>query len=163
MRRVGPDSLLGHEQPLAFVLHQDSGVGLEEALGRLRRGELGPGGLSDARAPLDGPLTFTGGATRSPYWTQLRTDILGRPVRLPEHPEPALGMAALACHAATGTPLTDVTDRMVRIRTTVHPRHTDRYTAPYLRLLDALESRGWLPGPVAAHARGRAERNTGGS
>jgi sugar (pentulose or hexulose) kinase len=114
-------------------------------------------------APLDGPLTFTGGATRSPYWTQLRTDILGRPVRLPEHPEPALGMAALACHAATGTPLTEVTDRMVRIRTTVHPRHTDRYTAPYLRLLDALESRGWLPGPVAAHARGRAERNTGGS
>jgi sugar (pentulose or hexulose) kinase len=114
-------------------------------------------------APVDGPLTFTGGATRSAYWTRLRADVLGRPVRLPEHPEPALGMAALACHATTGAPLTDVSDRMVRIRTTVHPRHTDRFTAPYLRLLDALESRGWLPGPVAAHARARAGRNTGGS
>ncbi|MER6343034.1 FGGY-family carbohydrate kinase [Streptomyces sp. NPDC001595] len=118
-------------------------------------------------APLDGPLTFTGGATRSPYWTQLRTDILGRPARVPEHPEPALGMAALACHALTRptAPLTDTTDRMVRIRTTVHPRsrHSTRYTGPYLRLLTALETRGWLPRPVAAHARARAERDTADS
>ncbi|MEV5434808.1 FGGY family carbohydrate kinase [Streptomyces sp. NPDC052682] len=113
-------------------------------------------------APLDGPLTFTGGGARSTYWNQLRADILGRPARVPQQTEPALGMAALACHATTGTPLTDVTDRMVRIRTTVHPQNTARFTAPYLRLLDALESRGWLPGPVAAHARGRAERHTGG-
>ncbi|MGW0188772.1 FGGY-family carbohydrate kinase [Streptomyces sp. NPDC003362] len=128
------------------------GVGLAERLCLDYLDHLG--------APLDGPLAFTGGATRSPYWTQLRTDILGRPARIPEHPEPALGMAALACHALTrpAAALTDTTDRMVRVRTTVHPRpgHTDRYTGPYLRLLDALESRGWLPAPVAAHARRRA-------
>jgi len=40
-------------------------------------------------APLDGTLTVTGGATRSRYWRQLRADILGRPVRLPEVAEPA--------------------------------------------------------------------------
>lgn len=55
-------------------------------------------------APLDGPLTFTGGAARSPYWNQLRADILGRPARVPEQTEPALGMAALALHGTMGIP-----------------------------------------------------------
>src|SRR5271167_213682 len=47
-------------------------------------------------APIGGDLTFTGGATRSRYWCQLRSDILGRSVLLPENAEPALGMAVLA-------------------------------------------------------------------
>jgi sugar (pentulose or hexulose) kinase len=53
-------------------------------------------------APLHGPLTFTGGGARSAYWTQLRADILGRPARVPDETEPALGMAALAAYG-TGT------------------------------------------------------------
>ncbi|MFF4014348.1 FGGY-family carbohydrate kinase [Streptomyces sp. NPDC001843] len=114
-------------------------------------------------APLDGPLTFTGGAARSAYWNQLRADVLGRPARVPELTEPALGMAALAAYGTGAAPtLTGVTDRMVRIRSVVEPRpgHTARFTEPYARLVDELRTRGWLPGPVAAHARARLERDT---
>ncbi|MEU6573953.1 FGGY family carbohydrate kinase [Streptomyces sp. NPDC046805] len=116
-------------------------------------------------APLDGPLTFTGGAARSAYWNQLRADILGRPARVPEQTEPALGMAALAAYGTGAAPaLADVADGMVRVRTVVAPRpgHTARFAEPYGRLLDALESRGWLPADVAAHARARLDRDTAG-
>lgn len=111
-------------------------------------------------APLDGPLTFTGGAARSPYWNQLRADILARPARVPEQPEPALGMAALAVHGTTGTPLAEAAERMVRIRTVVEPRpgRTEVFAEPYARLLDELTARGWLPANVAAHARDRLGR-----
>ncbi|MFB9840721.1 FGGY-family carbohydrate kinase, partial [Actinoallomurus acaciae] len=47
-------------------------------------------------APVDGDLTFTGGAARSEYWCRLRAQVLGRPVILPADPEPALGAAVLA-------------------------------------------------------------------
>ena len=117
-------------------------------------------------APLDGPLTFTGGGARSPYWNQLRADILGRPARVPEQTEPALGMAALAAYGASGAgALADVAERMVRIRTLVEPRpgRTAVFAEPYARLVDALRDRGWLPAPVAAHARGRLSRDTSAS
>ncbi|MFG2458036.1 FGGY-family carbohydrate kinase [Streptomyces sp. NPDC048523] len=113
-------------------------------------------------APLDGPLTFTGGAARSPYWNQLRADILGRPARVPEQTEPALGMAALALHGTTGTPLAEAAEHMVRIRTVVDPRpgRTALFAEPYARLVDELTERGWLPAPVAAHAHSRLDRDT---
>lgn len=117
-------------------------------------------------APLDGPLALTGGAARSAYWNQLRADILGRPARVPEHTEPALGMAALAAYGTgAARTLADAAGRMVRIRTVVEPRpdRTARFTEPYARLLDALESRGWLPAPVAAHARGRIDPDNSGA
>lgn len=116
-------------------------------------------------APLHGPLTFTGGAARSAYWNQLRADILGRPVHVPEQTEPALGMAALAAYGmradggASDVSLADTAERVVRIRTVLDPRphHTARFTAPYARLLDELEQRGWLPAPLATHARTRLD------
>jgi sugar (pentulose or hexulose) kinase len=107
-------------------------------------------------APVDGPLTFTGGAARSAYWCGLRADILGRPARVPEHAEPALGMAVLAAYGtgADGS-LAGIAERMVRIQAVVEPRpeRTARFTRPYLRLIDELERRRWLPTPVAAYAR----------
>ncbi|MFF7866266.1 FGGY-family carbohydrate kinase [Streptomyces qaidamensis] len=117
-------------------------------------------------APLDGPLTFTGGSARSPYWNQLRADILGRPARVPEQTEPALGMAALAAYGASGAgALADVAERMVRVRTVVEPRpgRTAAFAEPYARLVDALRDRGWLPGPVAAHAHSRLSGDTSAS
>lgn len=117
-------------------------------------------------APLDGPLTFTGGGARSPYWNQLRADILGRAARVPEQTEPALGMAALAAYGASGAgALADVAERMVRVRTVVEPRpgRTAAFAEPYARLVDALRDRGWLPAPVAAHAHGRLSRDTSAS
>ncbi|MGW0609761.1 FGGY-family carbohydrate kinase [Streptomyces sp. NPDC002788] len=117
-------------------------------------------------APLDGPLTFTGGGARSPYWNQLRADILGRPARVPEQTEPALGMAALAAYGASGGgALADVAERMVRVRTVLEPRpdRTAAFAEPYARLVDALRERGWLPAPVAEHARTRLHLDTGQS
>ncbi|NUS79727.1 MAG: FGGY-family carbohydrate kinase [Streptomyces sp.] len=116
-------------------------------------------------APLDGPLSFTGGAARSPYWNQLRADVLGREARVPEQTEPALGMAALAAHGVTGQTLPDIADRMVRVRTVVTPRpdRTTRFAEPYARLVDELTTRGWLPPPVAAHAHARLGRDTADS
>ncbi|MER8225774.1 FGGY family carbohydrate kinase [Streptomyces sp. NPDC094143] len=114
-------------------------------------------------APLDGPLTFTGGGARSPYWNQLRADILGRPARVPEQTEPALGMAALAAFGASGAgSLAGVAERMVRVRTVLEPRpgRTAAFAEPYTRLVDALRDRGWLPAAVADHARARLHLDT---
>jgi sugar (pentulose or hexulose) kinase len=114
-------------------------------------------------APIDGPLTFTGGAARSAYWNQLRADILGRPARVPEQIEPALGMAVLAAYGTvSAASLVAAADRMVRIRTVLEPRasHTARFTEPYARLVDELESRGWLPTPLATHTRTRLNQDT---
>ncbi|GAA3823930.1 FGGY-family carbohydrate kinase [Streptomyces coacervatus] len=110
-------------------------------------------------APLDGPLTFTGGGARSPYWNQLRADILGRPARVPAQTEPALGMAALAAHGTGAGSLVDITDRMVRIRTVLEPDpdRTALFAEPYARLVDELAARGWLSAPVAAHAHARLD------
>ncbi|MFJ9814676.1 FGGY-family carbohydrate kinase [Streptomyces sp. NPDC101151] len=117
-------------------------------------------------APLDGPLTFTGGAARSTYWTQLRADVLGRPARVPRRTEPALGMAALAAYGTgAAATLADAAEGMVRTGTTTDPRpdRTARYAEPYARLVGELESRGWLPGAVARHALARLHRDTPGS
>ncbi|MFE5889422.1 FGGY-family carbohydrate kinase [Streptomyces sp. NPDC056462] len=117
-------------------------------------------------APLDGPLTFTGGAARSPYWNQLRADILGRPARVPQQTEPALGMAALAAYGAGASPgLAEAAEGMVRIGTTVEPRpgRAARFAAPYARLIDELTARGWLPPPVQAHALARLDADTSAS
>ncbi|MGP3956007.1 FGGY-family carbohydrate kinase [Nonomuraea sp. 3N208] len=99
-------------------------------------------------APVDGEIILTGGATRSPFWTQLRADVLGRPVTLRENAEPALGMAVLA----GGDP-----SRMIRTRATVEPSHTD-LREPYLRFVAELEQRGWLREQAARHARERTAR-----
>ncbi|MGY2744222.1 FGGY-family carbohydrate kinase [Arthrobacter sp. UYCu723] len=106
-------------------------------------------------APRHGELILTGGATKSEYWCQLRADILGRPVTLPQNAEPALGMAVLA--ASPGRQTADVAAEMVRMRRTIDPRDgsTGTYDASYLNLVGELEQRGWLPEAVAAHARER--------
>ncbi len=109
-------------------------------------------------APTDGQLSLTGGATRSRYWCQLRADVLGRAVRLPEQAEAALGMAVLA--ASEGRSCSEVAARMVGVREVIEPRpdRDGRFAEPYVRFVDELERRGWLDPGVAEHARARAAR-----
>jgi sugar (pentulose or hexulose) kinase len=106
-------------------------------------------------APVGGELRLTGGGAKSRYWCQLRADILGRPVSLPENAEAATGMAVLA--ASAGRSLAEVSREMVRIREVIDPRpgRTTRFHEPYLRLVDELAHRGWLSTVVARHARRR--------
>ncbi|GGS14202.1 carbohydrate kinase [Streptomyces aureoverticillatus] len=117
--------------------------------------------LDHIGAPVDGPLTFTGGGARNPYWNRLRADVLGRPVRLPEQAEGAVGMAVLAA-TSSGASVRDAADAMVRGLAEIHPdpARTARWTPVYLRFVDALAARGWLAPEVAAHARTRAHAAT---
>jgi sugar (pentulose or hexulose) kinase len=107
-------------------------------------------------APVSGPFLLTGGGAKSRYWCQLRADVLGSPVTLPENAEAALGMAILA--AAAGRKVADVAASMVRVREVIEPRpdRAGRFRAPYLRLVDELVRRGWVASAVAQHAHRRA-------
>lgn len=109
-------------------------------------------------APVDGPKVFTGGGVKSRYWCQLRADVLGSLVTLPENAEAALGMAVLA--ASAGRPVAGAVGAMVRVREVIDPRpgRTELFRESYLRLVDELTRRGWLPVPVAQHAHRRAAR-----
>lgn len=95
-------------------------------------------------AVTTGRVSLTGGATRNPWWNQLRTDVLGRTTTLPESAEAATGMAILA--AADPGQLTDTAQRMVRVAAVLTP-DADRgmaLRAGYERLVTALAERGWL-------------------
>lgn len=109
-------------------------------------------------ASIGGELSFTGGGARSRYWCQLRADVLDRPVRLLDNAEGALGMAALAAASVRGMSAADAAAELVRVREVIAPRpdRVPRFRAPYLRLVDELERRGWLVSHVANHARRRA-------
>ncbi|MCW3819655.1 FGGY family carbohydrate kinase [Micromonospora sp. DR5-3] len=104
-------------------------------------------------ADVSGPLSMTGGATRSRYWTQLRADILGRDVVLPDSPEPAVGAAITA--AAGDGPIAATAARMTGSGTVVRarPDRTARFAGSYARFLDALTERGWLDEDLAHYAK----------
>ncbi len=113
-------------------------------------------------ARIDGPVAFTGGATGSPYWNQLRADVLGRPATVPEQADSALGMAVLAAHGVTSAerpgpsaPPLSALRPMVRLRTVLEPRPevSRRFHEPFAALVDEWERRGWLPPETAAYAR----------
>lgn len=108
-------------------------------------------------APVDGALSLTGGGSRSRNWCQLRADVLGRPVRLPEQSESAFGMAVLAAAATRGLAVADTAAKMCRTREVIEPRAgAERFREPYGRLVGELERRGWLPAALAEHARERS-------
>ncbi|MFL6122214.1 FGGY-family carbohydrate kinase [Actinophytocola sp.] len=103
--------------------------------------------LASAGADVGGTVSFTGGGARNEWWNQLRCDVLGVPVRLPENPEPALGMAVLAAGARTGS-IPAAAKRLVRVRRTLEPdltRHADLMPA-YESFVAALIDRGWWEG-----------------
>ena len=106
--------------------------------------------------PTGGNLLLTGGGAKSRAWCQLRANILGRPVKLPENAEAAFGMAVLA--ASGGREVAATAAAMVRIRETLDPlpERTRQFHEPYLRLVEELNRRGWLDSNIAAHARSRA-------
>ncbi len=106
-------------------------------------------------APVSGPFLLTGGGAKSRYWCQLRADVLGNPVTLPENAEPALGMAILA--AAGGRNVSDAARAMVRIREVIEPRpqQVGRFREPYLRLVEELVRRAWATPTLAQHAHRR--------
>ncbi|MEW2545801.1 FGGY family carbohydrate kinase [Streptomyces sp. NPDC047002] len=104
-------------------------------------------------ARVEAPVVLTGGATRSAYWNQLRADVLGRPVTVPEQAGSALGAAVLAARGAGRS--RDEVRGMVRQAAQFAPRETakGRFDGAFAALVDALEERGWLPAETARYAR----------
>jgi len=104
-------------------------------------------------AAVQGPVSFTGGGTRSPFWSQLRADVLGRPVVVPRSAEPASGMAILA-HAGTGY-VTDAARRAVTASSSFEPRprEVQRLAEGFGRLVAALVERGYVTADLAGRAR----------
>lgn len=102
--------------------------------------------LASLGAPVDGPLSFTGGGARNRYWSQLRSDVLGREVRLPERAEPGHGMALLAMATTTGLPLPVAAKAMAGAGARLRPEaaRTGHYQAVYAAFVDELVDRGWL-------------------
>jgi D-ribulokinase len=85
-------------------------------------------------------VSLTGGAVRSGYWNQLRSDVLGAPVELPAAPDPAYGMAVLA--ASAGGSLTETAHRMVKTDRILEPR-PQRLENLYGEFVAELDRRGY--------------------
>ncbi|GAB3550720.1 FGGY-family carbohydrate kinase [Arthrobacter tumbae] len=111
--------------------------------------------LGSLGADTSGRLLLTGGATNSSYWSQLRADILGREVWLPQNAEPSLGAAILAAAGASGRRSPEVAADMVQIGSVIAPRedYAGRFDPAYATFVEHLENRGWLSAGVASHAR----------
>jgi xylulokinase len=118
-------------------------------------------------------VSVTGGAARSPYWTQLMADILRREVTVPRCPQPGFGMAVLAAsgiasqeagsvsHAADHTRpaansasgLASASARMTASARLHRPRaDAARHDVPYARLVRELVRRGWIGDQLAEAA-----------
>ncbi len=106
---------------------------------------------------ISGEVFLTGGGARNRHWCQLRADVLGRSVCLPQNSEPAFGMAVLA--ASAGRRISEVAKQMIRIREVIDPQshRIARLHELYLQLVEELKRRNWLPSRVAAHATRRAQ------
>jgi sugar (pentulose or hexulose) kinase len=86
----------------------------------------------------------TGGTSRNDWWSQLRADVLQRPVAVPEQSGSAFGSAVLA--AAEPGRLAETARAMVRMRRRFEPdpARAAELAEGYERLMAALEERGWL-------------------
>lgn len=95
-------------------------------------------------ADVSGPVALAGGGSRSEWWNQLRTDVLGRTTYRPRSSEAATGMAILA--AAAPGELTATARRMVHIERRYEPDPERRATLlpGYRALLTELAARRWL-------------------
>jgi sugar (pentulose or hexulose) kinase len=108
-------------------------------------------------APVDS-VAMTGGGARNLWWTQLRCDLLGVPVHLPERAESALGAAVLAAAGRGTGGLAGAARRLVRRRAVLEPdaARGPQLLAAHVALVEALSSRGWLDERLTQHALTRS-------
>lgn len=108
--------------------------------------------LETLGADVSGPVALTGGGARSPLWSQLRADVLGRQVYTPLFAEPAVGMAILA--RAGGGSVTNAAARMVRAGERFEPdrNRADRLAENFDCLTQELVKRGYISKDLADRA-----------
>lgn len=90
-------------------------------------------------------LVAIGGGAKNRRWTQLKADVMGKPISLAQTAEAGcMGVAMLAMAADTGEDVTEIARRWVRITETVEPDpsnasyYSERF-ASYLNLYPALK------------------------
>ena len=102
--------------------------------------------LQSLGAAVGDTLCAVGGGTQSAAGLQIRADVLGKRLRVPEVPSGAMGAAILAARACAFESVAAAAIRMVHYRETVEPR--GQYDAAYLeryeRFLAACRERGYL-------------------
>ena len=151
--------LVGRGERYPFSAREAHGFSLGEATSRTDRfaatlqgiafiERLAFDALWHAGADMSGPLSTSGGATRSEALNQIRADVLGRELAIPRIAEGAFGMAMLA--AAHSSSMREVTECMVHMERTISPqRRFAAYAEPYSRLIHELRRREWLSEDLA--------------
>lgn len=79
-------------------------------------------------------LTAVGGGARNPCWTQLKADVIGKPIRQVAVTEAGcLGAAMLACAAQTREALPSLVHRWVKVTSLIEPipEHAEYYQERY--------------------------------
>jgi sugar (pentulose or hexulose) kinase len=107
--------------------------------------------MMDAGVPVTGTFTSSGGATRNPWWTQLRADLLGRVISIPASAEGSTGMAILAAWASgqlagAATPLPEVAAKMSPLGASFEPNEANRSPLEdqYAAFRSELVDLGWV-------------------
>lgn len=114
------------------------GVAFVERLGLAHLVALGAG--------VEPPLAVAGVASRSEVWNQIRANVLGVPLVVPERADTSFGACVLAAAGTVHDTLADATQAMVRAEDHVEPvdDERDRLDESYERLVEAMDTRGWL-------------------
>ncbi len=91
-------------------------------------------------------LFVAGGGSRSAAGLQVRADVLGRRLRVPEVPSGAMGAAILAARGCAYGTLAEAVAHMVRYARTVEPRVAQRaaYAERYAGFLGLCREKGYL-------------------
>lgn len=91
-------------------------------------------------------LFVAGGGSRSAAGLQVRADVLGRRLRVPEVPSGAMGAAILAARGCAWDTLGEAVTHMVRYARTVEPRPALRaaYDERYARFVAVCREKGYL-------------------
>lgn len=102
--------------------------------------------LTDLGCAVGGEITIAGGAVKSPQWSQIRADVLGRCLVEPETVEAAFGMAMIAGTTALHRTLTEAAGAMVRTVRRFEPRESVHavYNESYEAFLAACRERGYF-------------------
>ncbi len=102
--------------------------------------------LEDLGAEIGGEIYAAGGATASRPWLQLRADVLGKMLRVPEMSGGAFGAAVVAAGSTFWHGLVPAARAMVHIDEDVEPRvtHQAAYDERYAAFCEACRERGYL-------------------
>jgi sugar (pentulose or hexulose) kinase len=108
--------------------------------------------LESLGACVSGPVSATGGGSKSHLWSQIRADVLGVPVTVPRSAEGSVGMAILA-GAGDGS-VAEAATKMSQTRREFEPGDRNgKLVENFERLMSAFVERDYISEELARRAR----------